>query len=205
MVTFVDLTTLLLAFFVLMFSMSNVDPARYQALATAYGDAFESPAQEGEAPKIELPEITTVPGENLSYLAAVLSATFAQSPSLRDVEFHLTSQYLKLSLPDQEFFEPGSGSFRPEVMTTVFDLGGVLSNLDNRIAVVGTAAMSQSGANDVGKWAIAMTRAEAVARALKTAGFDQEITSFGQGGFPTDVSAALGTVDIYVMPERPSS
>ena len=205
MVTFVDLATLLLAFFVLMFSMSNVEPARYQAVAAAYGEAFGSLARDGDEPKIELPEIATIPGENLSYLAAVLSATFAQAPSLRGVEFHLTSQYLKLSLPDQEFFETGSGIFRAEAMTTVFDLGGVLSNLDNRIAVIGSAAMGQAGANDVDNWALAMTRAATVAQALEAAGYNQEITSFGQGGFPTDVSAALGRVDIYIMPERPSS
>lgn len=205
MVTFVDLATLLLAFFVLMFSMSNVEPARYQALAAAYGDAFGSLAQQGDGPKIELPEIATIPGENLSYLGAVLSATFSRSPNLQDVEFQQTSQYLKLSLPSQEFFEPGSGSFRPEIMASVFDLGGVLSNLSNRIAVVGTAAMGQTGANDIDAWALAMMRADAVARALDAAGYEQEITTFGQGGFPTDVSAALGTVDIFVMRERPSS
>jgi chemotaxis protein MotB len=205
MVTFVDLATLLLAFFVLMFSMSNVDPARYQALAAAYGKAFGSLARDGDEPKIDLPEIAAVSGENLSYLAAVLSATFAQAPSLRGVEFHLTSQYLKLSLPDQEFFEPGSGIFKAEAMATVFDLGGVLSNLDNRIAVIGTAAMGQAGVNDVDMWALAMNRAATVAHALEAAGYNQEVTSFGQGGFPTDVSAALGRVDIYIMPDRPSS
>ncbi len=205
MVTFVDLATLLLAFFVLMFSMSNVEPARYRALADAYSAAFGLPVTDGSAAKIELPEISAIPGDNLSYLAAVLSATFAQAPSLRDVEFHLTSQYLKLSLPDQDLFVPGTGVFRTETAATVFDLGGVLSNLNNGVAVVGNAAMNQTGAKDVDKWTLAITRAQTMAAALKTAGYDRPITVFGQGGYPTDVSAALGHVDIFIMPERPPS
>ena len=203
MVTFVDLTTLLLAFFVLMFSMSNVEPNRYRVLTNSYSSAFGLPVMDRSAAKMELPTVTAVLGENLSYLAAVLSATFAESPSLKDVEFNLTSQYLKLSLPHQDLFAPGSGVFRTDADSAIFDLGGVLSNLNNRIAVVGSAAMNQTGARDVDKWTLAIKRAHTLAAALETAGYDQQITVFGQGGLPTDVSAALGRVDIFIMPYRP--
>jgi len=204
LITMVDLITLLLAFFVLMFSMSQVEAKRYAALAKSYGDAFNPLNVAGDpAPVVRLPKIEQVSGEDLSYLEAVLKAAFAKAATLKDVQFHRTAQYLILSLPAEGVFAPGSGAFTDKAATPVFDLGGVLSNLKNRIAVVGTAAIAP--ADGGAAWSLAVARAQTMADALKTSGYDQPVTVLGRGGATTDVGAAMGRIDILIMPEQPTS
>ena len=206
LITIVDLITLLLAFFVLMFSMSHVETKRYAAVAKSYGDAF-SPLGTGPVatPLVRLPKIANVSGENLGYLEAVLKAAFARTATLKDVEFRRTAQYLILSLPVDGVFAPDSGAFTESAKAPVFDLGGVLSNLKNRIAVVGTAVMPSAGDDGAAAWALAVARAQSTADALKTAGYDLPITVLGRGGAATDVAAAIGRIDILIMPEKPAS
>lgn len=205
LITIVDLVTLMLAFFVLMFSMSHVEMKKYAELAKSYGDAFKPLAAiEKPVTLIRMPKVANVSGDDLSYLEAVLKNAFAGTVTLKDVQFQRTSQYLILSLPVDGVFAPGSGSFSDSAATPVFDLGGVLSNLKNRIAVVGTAVMDQPD-NGASAWSLAVTRAQAMADALKTAGYDQPITVLGRGGEATDVAAAIGRIDILIMPERPAS
>ena len=199
LITIVDLITLLLTFFVLLFSMSHVKPERYQALAQSYGEAFApvGPA----APARKLPRIAATAGDNLGYLQAVLKTAFAGSPELRDVVFRLTPQYLMLTLPATALFQPDSGSFSDSAKTPVFDLSGELSNLNNRIAIAGTAAMSRRDGGIAG-WELAMARAQAMADALAAAGYRQPVTVLGKGAAETDVDAALGRIEITIMPER---
>jgi len=204
LITIVDLVTLLLAFFVLMFSMSHVETKKYAELAKAYGDAFKPAGMTTTpAPRIRIPKITNVSGDDLGYLEAVLKAAFAGTATLKDVQFQRTSQYLILSLPVDGVYAPGSGSFSDNAAAPVFDLGGVLSNLKNRIAVVGTAVMDSPKAG-AAAWSLAVARAQTMADALKTAGYDQSITVLGRGGEATDVAAAIGRIDILIMPERPA-
>jgi chemotaxis protein MotB len=204
LITVVDLITLLLAFFVLLFSMSQVETKKYAEVIKSYGEIF-SPADvtPEPAPRVRLPQIPAVSGDDLGYLEAVLRTAFAGTATLRDVEFRRSSQYLILSLPVDGVFAPASGAFTESAAGPVFDLGGVLSNLKNRIAVVGTAAISKS-ADAVDAWSLAVARAQTMADALKTAGYDQPVTVLGRGGESTDVAAAIGRVEILIMPERPA-
>ena len=202
LITVVDLITLLLAFFVLLFSMSQVETKKYAEVIKSYGEVF-SPVKASVEPvqRVRLPKITAVSGDDLSYLEAVLKPAFAGTATLRDVEFRRTSQYLILSLPVDGVFAPASGAFTESATGPVFNLGGVLSNLKNRIAVVGTAAMSKDIAA-VDAWNLAVARAQSMADALKTSGYDQPITVLGRGGERTDVAAAIGRIEILIMPER---
>lgn len=196
LITIVDLVTLLLTFFVLLFSMSKVEPGRFGAVARSYGEVFAPDTKGGD----RLPVLTAADGDNLGYLQAVLKTAFASSPALKDVEFRLTPQYLMLTLPVTGLFAPDTGAFATGAETAVFDLGGVLSNLKNRIAVVGTAATGRAG--DEVAWALAIARARAMAAALTAAGYDQPISVLGRGAAATDVGAALGRVAIMIMPEQ---
>ena len=107
LITIVDLITLLLTFFVLLFSMSNVEPQRFSQVVQSYGDTFAPSAEDPG----RLPKITAAAGDDLGYLQAVLKAAFASSPGLKDVEFRLTPQYLILTLPVAGLYAPGTGDF----------------------------------------------------------------------------------------------
>lgn len=199
LITIVDLITLLLSFFVLLFSMSKVEPQRFSQVVQSYGEAF-APAEDDRG---RLPKITAAAGDDLGYLQAVLKAAFASSPDLKDVEFRLTPQYLVLTLPVAGLYVAGTGDFADSAKTPVFDLSGVLSNLKNRIAVIGTAAMDREAGE--ASWSLAIARAKTMADALATAGYAQPVAVLGRGGAATDVGAALGRVEIMIMPEQVAS
>jgi chemotaxis protein MotB len=206
LITIVDLVTLLLAFFVLLFAMSHVEGKRYAAVAKSYGDAF-NPMLGDEEPLVRLPKIAALPGDNLAYLEVVLRGAFAKTATLKDVEFHRTGQYLILALPVDGVFVPGSGALVDAGQGPVFDLGGVLSNLKNRIAIVGSAVMSPAeGAEAPGilAWELAMARATSLADALTRAGAVQPVSGMGRGGAVGDLAASKGRVEIMILPEQAS-
>jgi chemotaxis protein MotB len=201
LITIVDLMTILLTFFVLLFSMSKIDLVRFVPVARSYSDAFAGGLPDATTPR--LPEVAAVPGDNLSYLDAVLRPAFAKHPSLSDVQFRASAQYIILSWPAMErggaLFDAGSSGISELARRRIFDLGGVLNNLHNRIAVVGQAAAGED--DDAGAWRLSITRANAVADAFAASGYDKEITVLGR-------SAAGGNVDqiqILIMPEQPAS
>jgi len=70
----------------------------------------------------------------------------------------------------------------------------------NRIAVIGTAAMDREASE--ASWSLAIARAKTMAGALAAAGYAQPVTVLGRGGAATDVAAALGRLEIMIMPER---
>lgn len=197
LITIVDLMTILLTFFVLIFSLTKIDMVRFMPLARSYGEAFSGGLPDDAAPR--LPEVAAVPGDNLSYLEAVLRPAFAKQSSLADVQFRATPQYLILSWPGGALFDTGSAGLSELARRRVFDLGGVLSNLHNRIAIVGQAAPGPQG--DADAWRLAITRANAAADAIAAAGYDKEITVLGRNA----VSANDDQIQILIMPEQPAS
>ena len=206
LVTIVDLMTILLTFFVLLFSMTKIDMARFIPLARSYGEAFGGALPDDAVPR--LPEVAAVPGDNLSYLNAVLRPAFARQPSLADVQFRVTAQYIILTWPATDeggaLFGADSSLISERTRRRVFDLGGVLNNLHNRIAVVGQTAVGEAGAASSGgadAWRLAIGRADAVADAFAASGYAKEITVLGR----ERISGSADQVQILIMPEQPGS
>ena len=205
LITIVDLMTILLTFFVLMFSLTKIDMTRFMPVARSYSDAFSGGLPDETVPR--LPEVAAVPGDNLSYLEAVLRPAFAKQASLADVQFRASTQYLILSWPaaDQSraLFDAGSSGFSGAARKRVFDLGGVLNNLHNRIAIVGQAPAGPEGEAEA--WRLAITRANSVADALAASGYDKEITVLGRSAASGNAPGAADQIQILIMPEQPAS
>jgi chemotaxis protein MotB len=193
LITFVDLAMLLLAFFVLLFSISTVDRTGFAALAKSYAAAF-SPGLGGQDGVLRAPVAQTAPaasGDNLAYLETVLGTAFARQPTLAGIRFRLTGQYLILDLPS---VAAGEGSHPMEENGRfAFDLSGVLANLPNRIAVVAVPA-----SRDASDWIAAQTHAEAWATALMEAGYSKPLGAFVQGSLEPAVNPG---VRVLVLPE----
>jgi chemotaxis protein MotB len=195
LITFTDMVMQLLAFFVLLFTMSKLDAVKYQDIVRSYVEALNpSFGEAGEPPAahVVLPAAAPLQGDDLGYLASVLQASFARENVLSGIQFRLTTQYLTLALPAGGLFLP-DGTLAEPVVRQLFDLGGVLNNLKNRIAVVGFDDPA-SGVAAAQTWNVALARAEAVAGALVTAGYGRSITVLGRG-------EALGEVQIMILPE----
>jgi len=202
LITFVDLVMLLLAFFVLLFSMSTFDRARFTAVARSYAEAFEGvAAREVPVGPIRVPAVVRVPGDNLAYLEAVLRSQFAREQRLGGIQFRLTSQYLILDVPAQ-MVAADLASFDDETLRRFFALGGALSNVRNRIAIV--APVSPGEANV--EWPLAVAHARHAREALRAAGYERDAAAYAQGAAPDEsAESAASSIQIIVFPETPQA
>lgn len=203
LITFVDLVMLLLAFFVLMFSMSTVDSTRYATIARSYADVFSGIGgmHETDVGPLRVPYLARTPGDDLAYLETVLRTNFAREARLSAIQFRLTSQYLILLVPARVTAGVGAGDFDDETKSRFFELGGVLSNLPNRIAIRAPATSGDSAV----AWAAAAARARSVQAALEAAGYQRGLTSFVQGSAAADESIGAPPIQIMIFPETASS
>lgn len=200
LITFVDLVMLLLGFFVLIFSMSSLNAARYATIVRSYADVFHGV---GGMPvtavgPLRVPHVERTPGDDLAYLETVLRANFAREDHLSAIQFRLTSQYLILLVPAQT--AAGVGDFDAATKGRFFELGGVLSNLPNRIAILTPATSGDNAA----AWSQAAVRARSVQAALEAAGYQRSLTSFVQGSVVADENHELPPIQIMIFPETAS-
>ena len=189
LVTIVDLILLLLTFFVLMFSMSQPDPVKYAPLAQSYAEAFK-PVAEDEPSFARARSFVSQAaphGEDLLYLESALKAAFGRSDALRGVQFRSTEHYLVISLPGDTLDQ----SAELATSSMLFDLGGVLANIDNRLAVIGLADQTAQS------WTDAIRRSARVTQALTNAGYDRSIATLAR----VDTTAS-GSLEIMVMADR---
>ncbi|NKB43984.1 MAG: OmpA family protein [Alphaproteobacteria bacterium] len=219
LLTFTDLVLLLLTFFILLFAMSDIDLGRYGALSRSTGMALSEPMlAETQTPTSDftIPQRELRPAEDLGFLRAVVTQALLREARFGTVATRLTDEYLVLSLPGSLLFAPGSALIGEEANAAVFDLAGLLSVLENEIAVTGHVGPSEIG--DVpflSAWELSLARAVGVSQALRQSGYVGPMTVFGRAD--TDyqtrstnlpelargaLAAAADRVDIVIFPHK---
>lgn len=201
LVTFSDLICLLLTFFVMLYAMSEPDPARYKALAAGVPGA--KPEQAGEErPEAAFSAASLDRGKaiELGYLGRVFESQMARSPELADMRIARIDGTLILSMPSDLLFAPGDATLSEQGKRALFIMGGVAANIGNAMDVVGHADASPSGRNWPSNWELSLARAQAVADALHAAGYLRDITVRGHGDGQSGgaVTAAARRVDLVV-------
>jgi chemotaxis protein MotB len=197
LITFVDLVMLLLTFFILLFAMSRPEAARYVPVAQSYVETFR-PIAAGDEP-LATPQsyvLEARPAEGLAYLESVLKTVLGRSPAARDIGFRLSEQSLILYLPSPMVTIPAGAASAATMTTALFDLGGVLANIDNRIAVRGFVAPEDASA---GAWTLAIARAAMVTTALRETGYTRPVAATARLR-PVDVAANVGA-EVVIMAE----
>ncbi|MFN3076223.1 MAG: flagellar motor protein MotB [Alphaproteobacteria bacterium] len=218
MVSFADLISLLLTFFVLMFSMSELPADRWRSL-TDVGPGRLNPAGEGiAAPRpaeFNLGWSFRRQAMDLDYLARVLEKTIADDPRLGDVRLRQAGNQLVVSLPADFLFQDGGATMTATAREAVRRIGFLLRNLSNKIGVMGyTEPTLASGGNFSSSWEMAIARAGDVANALHQDGYESNIVAYGNGdGSPqrgetragAERSALARGVDILILPAATGS
>lgn len=183
-ITMADLSCVLLAFFVLLFSMSTISREKWQDLTTALSQQ-RAPS---DAPQTTQPpaqhNIATVFRKraiNLDYLHAVLHDTLAADPQFRAARLALLDDRLVISLPGDSLFAPGSAEIDRKAQHALFSLGGLLGNITNPVAVVGHSDPTPPSDLFASTWELTIARAAAIANALKRTGYGRDVAVLGAG------------------------
>lgn len=182
MITFTDLVSLMLTFFVLLFSMSNVKLDEWENVIDSLSQSL-NPAQEQVRESTATFNIGTIFRKraiNLEYLASVLEEHLVNDPLLSGSRMMMLDDRLVVALPGDLLFEPGRAIMTPGARDAMFALGGIFRNIGNQIGVNGHSdPIPPAGGEYASNWELSTGRAAAVANALRRAGYEDEIIAFG--------------------------
>ncbi len=213
MLTFTDLVSLMLTFFVLLFSMSNVKVDQWKNVIDSLSNTLK-PTPVETTPTISatfnIGTLFRKQAINLDYLAGVLRDSLKPLTQLDSARVIRLEDRLVITLPGDLLFEPGRAEMTEQAADALFILGGVFRNMDNEISVDGhTDPAPPSGNEYQSNWQLSTARAAAVANSLRRAGYREKIAAYGYSDsryeqLPDIEDAArraLGRrVDIVVLP-----
>jgi chemotaxis protein MotB len=186
LVIFADLVALMLTFFVMLFSMSNVTSESWQKMVDALADALNPTSEE----KIDTtPDVKTNidlvfrrQAINLDYLQAVLEQKVIKSKELKGSQLTLLEDRLVVSLPGSLLFGANSAVLKKTAKDPLFSLGGLLGNVENRLGINGYADEKNfEGTKYNSNWELSLARSISVGNAFRQAGYSGELLNFGYG------------------------
>ncbi|MFC0522296.1 flagellar motor protein MotS [Pontibacillus salicampi] len=196
MVTFSDMMTLILVFFILLFSMSQIDLVKFKAVAESFKSRaifdfypsvveFENPSEEKNQPleqkdksDFESPDSNSIQqaqqgstdnDESLDQLVQEVQ-TFLEENKLQNViSANRTERGVVLSLQEQVLFESAQAEIIQEGKPFLNKVGTLLKNIPNHVKVEGhTDNRPISTFRYPSNWELSSARASSVLRFLTT-------------------------------------
>lgn len=180
LLTYADLITLLLAFFVVMYAMSQIDAKRFGRIAEALNGVLKGGDQ-----------ILTLPGEktaddevghgvlkfgNLNVIRAQINERFQQVNQQEAIQTEITERGLVIHIMESALFRDGSADLEGRARELLGEIAGVIRPLPNHIRVEGhTDDRSISTPIYPSNWELSSARATEVVRYLSG---EQQIAPF---------------------------
>lgn len=193
LLTYADMITLLMAFFIMLYSMSQIDLKKFAAMTGSVQAQLGGVGMlDGSASSSESPEMTSgTPGIAPSLGAAeALQQRIQQAlaPVLGGSGLSVSSDgdETRISIPGSEvFFAAGSAELRPKALAALQRLAGALAKQPCRLKVTGhTCNLPVRGGRYRSNWELSADRARNVA-----------FTLIRFGGVEADSCAFMGYAD----------
>lgn len=139
-VTFGDMMSLLLCFFVLMLSFSTTDIIKYQKMIGSLKDAFgiseTTPAHMNPAgkqtilPNIQLPR-------TFAALVAVRAKAANLAKSSSELEMESGADWVRIKVPGDALFDSGDYKVKPEASGILEKIGDLINDFDGVVTIEG--------------------------------------------------------------------
>ncbi len=216
MLTFADLLSLMLTFFVLLFSMSSVDFAKWEDVLVSLSDefsetnAFESEDAAAGNNGMRIPEWS---GQNLVYLQSLLERGITEKKIFKGVQVNTVGDRLYISVPTDIIFTPKTIQLAPKAQEVIEQITGLLINLQNTVMITAHAnhTVIKNG-KFLSNWELTMTQARIIAGLIQAQGLRQSITVLGasdtdfrnlRNDIPMQARYGLAArIDIIIMDEK---
>lgn len=180
LITFTDLVSLMLAFFVMLFAMSGVKVEVWEATASSLSRTA-APSRVPPPPPVaayNVPTAEPIPGLDLDYLATLFHRIRRDSTVLVEIRLIRMPDALLLALNADEVFAGDGAELSPAATQTLSAVAGILGNFSNRIGVrLHAAAKDSLDADSASAWEFALVRAAALTNGLRAAGYDGTIAA----------------------------
>ncbi|WP_077621241.1 flagellar motor protein MotS [Sediminibacillus massiliensis] len=183
MVTYADMVTLVLVFFILLFSMSQIDVVKFEALAESFRssmifDSYPSPVpledpaekeshQEKEAGELEEEQPLTEADDTLSELLTEIRLFLDEHNLNNDITADRTAEGVVLTLQENVLFESAEAEIIDDGKPFLDKVETLLHNFSNPVRVEGhTDSVPISTYRFPSNWELAGARASSVIRYL---------------------------------------
>ncbi|MEQ9491139.1 MAG: flagellar motor protein MotB [Alphaproteobacteria bacterium] len=178
-----DVTALMLTFFVMLFSMSELKSENYDAVISLISTSTKPSRLEKPQPVSELNVDTTSVLSALStdYLNQIFRKKMEAEPALAAMKVTALPDQMIISLPSDSLFAPGSSDLASGARDIITAMSSVLAQVGNQVEVVGhTDPMPpEAGAVYPTNWELSLARSVTVANALTNAGYPGRMVTLG--------------------------
>lgn len=183
MLTFADLLSLVLTFFVLVYSMTSLQAPQWKAVQSSLSQTL-NPDRYWSGIKLKadktIQKVTAPKALDLDYLSSILTEKFANEPTLRGVKLQRQDDRIVISLSQDVLFPQSGAVLSENALRTITFLSDILSTISNRIEIQGNTDPTPVLSGDYpSNWELSLARAEAVAEELKKAGYRYKIMALG--------------------------
>lgn len=214
MITFADLLSLLLTFFVLLFSMSTVQYDSWKAVVNTMSDEFNPKRPQIDVSPHEMPDhlkTKAASGLNLNYLQALMERAISNQAALEGSLVQLVGDKVVISVPADLLFERKDAQLVTGATKPLKALAGALAQIQNKIRIEGhTDPGPVTNGRYRSNWELSMARARIVAGILTDFGYRQSITVLGHAdtvGLPNGIAVQRARnlaerVDIVIIADR---
>lgn len=213
MVSFGDVTALMLTFFVMLFSMSHLQSETWDAIV-ALISTRETPAEDVKPKPISDRNIASVSLYNAlptDYLARILREKLARDEILKDAPVTGLDEHVVISVPADRIFSGGGVALQDTANETMQRLSGVLLQFGNQVDIQGHTTpdppVPGSGGRDGARydtnWGLSLARAVIVARTISDAGYTGRLTALGLGASRyRHLDSRLSEIERYRLANR---
>ena len=187
LLTFADLVSLLITFFVLLYSMKEVDQSRWDVINGSFQGVFavqealvfQAPTEFKNA-DVQL----SFQGDSLPYLETLLHTEVKYDDVLSKIEtsYDERTNTLTIQLPTMQLFQSNSWQLTPQGKVAVAKLADHLRHWGNRMQVAGYAEpVTQPSADVPTAWELGMRRALTVVQSMYQRGVQSDIPAVSYG------------------------
>lgn len=186
MLTFADLLSLILCFFVLLFAMNAVELKSWDKVVTSLSDRLNPAVAKTRSQPSEYnhdAQVMRAEGTKIEYLATLIAEKISDDPILAGAHVRLLEDRVAISVPADLLFYDGSSQIADQtVFKALNDLASTLSMLDNEVSVVGySEGLQKAGDVNNSRWELSLERALTIARILRQSGYRKPLAAYAYG------------------------
>ena len=172
LVTYGDMVTLLMVFFVLMFSASKINEEKYDLVAQSISQGFDSPGPDASM------NPTTAASQTVESPLEVAKAKFDELVIERNLQGEMSASLspygLKIELSSNSLFNSGSADVKGSMQSSLTDLSGIIQGLGEEDYIVEVEGHTDNVPIKTAKfpsnWELSSLRAVNVAKLFESVG-----------------------------------
>lgn len=206
MMTFADLLSLMLTFFILIFSMSIVENRKWEKVVQSLSSRLSPDKEENLIQYTEdygVHSKESVKPRDLEYLYTIIQQKLLTADMQEDVQTNLLDDRIILSMTNESLFESDSTALTSRAKQVLYALGDVTGQIANKIEINGHTDPTKPGNPYPSNWELSLARAMVVAEELRKHGNIYEMEAFGLADAHfKDLSKALEKEEHYMLSRR---